>query len=216
MLSNASKQSSAGGQALWHAHHSSNCCVAVCPIRLDSTFGLPCERSCRPNATAQATLDALDGARSRRRAVLNPRAQLLLSNSSQMNLAPNLLPDSSGGQQASPVHLQPGQQASPVHLQPGQQASPVQLQPWQQELTQVWRSGAAPAIHAPPHGTPDGFADFLMRVQAGRLQGAAAAGSANRCAAKVSSSLPCSQLVLPHEAAWGDCCLHDRCARQNS
>ena len=70
-----------------------------------------------------ATLDALDGARSRTRAALNPCAQLLLSNSTgcQMNLAPNLLPDSSGGQQASPVHLQPGQQASPVQLQPRQQ-----------------------------------------------------------------------------------------------
>lgn len=187
MLSNASKQSSAGGQALRHAHHSSNCCVAVSPIRLDSAVGLPREHSCRPNATAQATLDALDGAHSRTRALLNPRAQLHLSSSSQMNLAPNLLPDSSGGQQALPVHLQPGQQALPVQLQ--------------QEVTQLWRSGAAPAIHAPPHGTPDGFADFLLRVQAGRLRGAAAAGSANRCAAEVSSSLSCSQLVLPHEVA---------------
>ena len=96
MRSNASKQSSAGGQALRHAHHLSNCGVAVCPIRLDSAVGLPRVNSCRPYATAQATLDALDGARSRRRAALNPRAQLLFSSSSQMNLAPNLLPDSSG------------------------------------------------------------------------------------------------------------------------
>ncbi len=68
------------------------------------------------------------------------------------------------------------------------------------------------------------FPDLLPRVQAGRLRaGAAQAGrrrvgaarrSAARCASKVSSSLPCSHLFLPHEDAQGGCCLHDKCVRQ--
>lgn len=50
---------------------------------------MTCERSCRPNATAQATLDALIGVRSRTRAAMHPRAQLL-SSSSHMNLPSSL------------------------------------------------------------------------------------------------------------------------------
>ncbi len=145
-----------------------------------------CKSSCRPNAT----LDALMGARLSSRAIVNPRAamhpraQLLLNSISQMNLPSSLSTDSSGRQQASAVHQQPEQQGSPVRLQPGQQGI--------HQLTHLWRSGAAPAIHG------------------------IAAGSATRCATKVSSSLPCPQLDLPHEVAQGGCCLDDKCVRQNS
>ncbi|DBB12613.1 TPA: hypothetical protein ACH3X3_005399 [Trebouxia sp. C0006] len=95
----------------------------------------------RPNAT----LDALMGARLSSRAIVNPRAamhpraQLLLNSISQMNLPSSLSTDSSGRQQASAVHQQPEQQGSPVRLQPGQQGI--------HQLTHLWRSGAAPAIH---------------------------------------------------------------------
>ena len=41
MFSNASTLSSAGGQALWHAHQSSHCCVAFCATRLNCTLCLP-------------------------------------------------------------------------------------------------------------------------------------------------------------------------------
>jgi len=188
--------------------------VALLFVLQDSTalfvYLTACKPSCRPNATAQAIADALIGARLSTRAIVNPRAamhpraQLRLSSISQMNLPSSLSTDSSGGQQASAVHQQPEQQGSPVHLQPGQQGT--------HQLTHLRRSGAAPAIH---DDTPDGFADF-MQVQAGRLQAGAATGSANRCASNLSSSLPSSQLVLPHEVAQGGCCLHDKCVTQNS
>ena len=168
--------------------------VALLFVLQDSTalfvYLTACKPSCRPNATAQAIADALIGARLSTRAIVNPRAamhpraQLRLSSISQMNLPSSLSTDSSGGQQASAVHQQPEQQGSPVRLQPGQQGI--------HQLTHLWRSGAAPAIHG------------------------AAAGSATRCATKVSSSLPCSQLDLPHEVAQGGCCLDDKCVRQNS
>ncbi len=147
--------------------------VALLMVLYDLTVLLvyltTCTPSRRPNTTAHATADALIGASPRTRAVLTG-AQLLLNSFSQMNLPSSLSIDSSGGQQASRVQLQPEHD----------------------------------------------FPDLLPRVQAGRLRAGAATGSATRCASNVSSSLPCSQLDLPHEVAQGGCCLHDKCVRQNS
>ncbi len=186
-----------------------------------------CERSCRPNSSVQATLDALITARLRRRAAANSRAQLLSSSSIQMNHSSGHLTDSSGWQQASPVQLRPGQQASAVHrqpeqqaspvqLQPGQQASPVHLQPWQQQITHLWRSGATPAIHMPPHDTTDDFADFITRVQAERLQAGAATGSATRCASKCPRARHGHSLFCHVWLHKGGPCLHNKCVRQYS
>lgn len=128
---------------------------------------------------------------------MNARAQLLSSNSSQMNLTSSLLTDSSGRQQASAVHIEPGQQGT-------------------HQLNRLQRSRAAFASRMLPDHSTQELADVLMQVRARQLQRNTATGSANRCALKVCSSLQSllSQLVLPHEAAQGRRCLHDKCVGQ--
>ncbi|DBA91695.1 TPA: hypothetical protein ACH3X1_003295 [Trebouxia sp. C0004] len=112
----------------------------------------------RPNTTA--TLDARIASRSRARAAITARAQLLSSSSSQMNLASSLLTDSSGGQQASAVHMQPGLQGI-------------------NQLTHLLRSGAAPANRMLPDHSTQNPADVLMQVRARQLQRNTATAYAN-------------------------------------